>query len=248
VKRQIILPLGKLLLAVLVLASGAIYTFRKMTELPQVAPFSLSSTSPNDSYAIKVERKKQEMTPLDPWTWNLSLSVEGRAGQTLNDELVGKGDDSTNIWFPSFIVPELAWVNESTFKLTGKDPLPDSRCDILTVTNDSAKVLAYFTVNGAGEQFFIVDFQPKQTMQLFIQPQSDKRASLSWLAGGGRFVDGGKMYEGKNFIVQGLYKAPAHYRMTINDAGLVISSQEFPIWSPAPPEDKNEKISSNITH
>jgi hypothetical protein len=201
----------------------------RIPDLPQEPPFSISAESPQGIYAVKVERKRKPFIPSnEPWSWKLFLGVSRQGQQSLSNEVVGAGDDSTNTGFPPFQVPELNWVSENIFRLAGKENSPHLMCDILFVRNKTDKTLSYFNISGHGDMFFVLDLSPGETVKLYAQPQT---TGLGWISGHGRLADGKQVSGGRNFSIHNLYEGPSYYCLTINEDQVVIVSREFEGWT-----------------
>lgn len=169
------------------------------------------------------------------------LSVQQQGKQTLNNQIVAVGDDSSNTGFPQRIVPELTWVTENMIRLSGKDILPDSQCDQVFVHNDTKSTLPYFSIQGGETKYFWLNVQPNESIQLFTQPQTDQGRDHSFLGADGIWETGKKIGAARSFEVRGKYKQPAHYCFTIKADAIDLVSLEFEGWDLVfDPEDEKK--------
>jgi hypothetical protein len=128
--------------------------------------------------------------------------------------------------------PAQHWVAEDILRLGGAEIIPQAKCDVLNVRNDTATPIAYLIISSRNgkpsEKFLVLDLQPQSTITLYAQPQTDQGADMSWIMCQTKFADGREIPAvGMNFAIAGLYKGPAHYCLIVEDGKVVIKSKEF---------------------
>ena len=189
-------------------------------------PFKFDTRSPNSIYSVQIERRQHKPTKQESYSWDLILSVSKQGQSLMSNTQVDDGDVSTHLTLPKY--PELNWVSENVFRLGEKNALPELQCDMLFVHNSTEKTVQHLIVEGHySEAFFVIDLQPGASVTLYAQPQTDKGQDRSEMAAHGQLVDGKKFNGYVSFEIRGLYKAPAHYCLTIQDDEVTIRSHEF---------------------
>jgi len=195
-------------------------------DIPDPPPFKIVSSSPQQTYAVTIERKQRKPTKEDWTSWKIYLSCYASQGQpALNEVEVAAGDFSTGPYYQKN--PRLNWVYENTFRLDDSASLPESKSDVLFVRNDSARELSYLIVSGdVGEWFYIMNLPPRTSMNLYALPQY-WRADSSWISASGQFINGGKVYHGLNFRMPHSAKGPGRYCLSVKEDGVTITSPDF---------------------
>src|SRR5215813_5959217 len=134
------------------------------TVLPERPPFKVVSSSPQQTYAVSVERKRREPTKEDWTSWKIYLSYASQGKQVLNEVEVDAGDFSNSPYYQE--TPRLNWVCENTFRVDDQTSLPESESDVLFVHNASASALSYLYISGeANERFFILNLEPQASLK-----------------------------------------------------------------------------------
>lgn len=211
--------------------------------LSEEPEYKLSGLSPKGVFSIQIEKRRNEVSESDPWTWKAFLSFTREGKPVLNEVQVGAGDASTG-GFPK--QPQLSWVHENAFRLGDEGQWPEAECDVLLVNNGTTNSLSYLMVGGARrEKFFILDLQPEFSVKLYAMPQW-QRGDMSWIAASGRFSDGRSIDAGQNFIIHDSGRGPGHYCLTIKDDQITIRSREFEGWRQKPLTDEEWKQLKDI--
>jgi hypothetical protein len=213
----------------LLIAGGAVISFisfiSSLTDEPKGPPFKIVSSSPQQNYAVTVDRKWLEHTEENPWNWKIYLSYVSQGQQVLNEVEVDVGEwSSSPYWTES---PQLNWIHDNVFRLADSASLPESECDVLLVRNDSTKAISYLYVSGeAKERFFILNLEPQASLKLHARPQL--RGDGSSIFASGRFADGGKVDGGKSFRFPRSGKGPGSYCLSVKEGGAVtVTSKDF---------------------
>jgi len=194
-------------------------------DLPERPPFKVVSSSPKQTYAVSVERKRREPTKEDSTSWKIYLSYASQGIQVLNEVEVEAGDYSNSPYYQE--TPLLNWVYENTFRLDDQTSFPESESDVLFVRNDSASALSYLIVSGeANERLFILNLEPQASLKLYARPQY-LRADSSWISASGQFINGEKVYHGLNFRMPHSAKGPGRYCLSVKEDGISITSLDF---------------------
>jgi len=194
-------------------------------DLPERPPFKVVSSSPQQTYAVSVERKRRELSEEDPTSWKIYLSYASQGQQVLNEVEVDAGDSSNSPYWDER--PQLNWIYENTFRLDDTGSLPESESDVLFVRNDSASALSYLYVNGeANERFFILNLKPQSSVKLYARPQW-KRGDSSGFSGSGQFINGGKVHGGKSFRLPHSAKGPGRYCLSVKENAITVVSRDF---------------------
>ena len=212
-------------------------------DIPEPPPFRIVSSSPQRTYAITVERKQREPTMEDWTSWKIYLSYTSQGQRILNEVVVADGDSSTGPYYKEN--PQLNWINENTFRLSDIASLPESKSDILLIRNDSANTLSYLIVSGdSGEWFYILNLAPQASLKLNALPQQrgSDYPSSSWISASGQFVNGGVVFDGKDFRIPPHEEGPGCYCFSVKEDGITIVSRDFEGWSRADftPEEKRQ--------
>jgi hypothetical protein len=220
--------------SLILIVVGAGILIDSWLEMPEPPPFRIVSSSPQQTYAITVERKRREPTKGDWTSWKIYLSYASQGQQVLNEVEVAAGDSSTGPYYREN--PQLNWVYENTFRLCDIAPLPESKSDVLLIRNDSANTLSYLTVSGgSGEWFYILNLAPQASLKLNALPQQGGGdfSSSSWISASGQFINGGIVFDGKNFRIPSYAEGPGCYCLSVKEDGITIVSRDFEGWSRA---------------
>lgn len=194
-------------------------------DLPERPPFKVASSSPKQTYAVSVERKRRELTREDPTSWIIYLSYASQGQQVLNEVEVDAGDSSSSPYWDER--PQLNWIYENTFRLDDTASLPESESDVLFVRNDSKSAVSYLYVNGeANERFFILNLEPQASLKLYARPKW-KRGDLIGFYGSGQFINGGKVHGGKSFRLPHSTKGPGRYCLSVKENAITVVSRDF---------------------
>src|SRR5262245_46719779 len=209
-------------------------------DLPEPPPFKLASLSPQQSYAVTIERKRREPAKEDWTSWKIYLSYTAQGQHVLNEVEVAAGYFSTGPHYRER--PQLNWVYENTFRVDDRASLPESESDVLFVRNDSANTLSYLCVSGdSGEWFYILNLAPQASTKLYARPQW-RSGDLSWVVASGQFINGGKLSAGQNFTMPQSAKSPGGYCINVKEDEITIASRDFEGWKTAEltPEEKKQ--------
>jgi hypothetical protein len=234
-----LIAVGAVVSLILIAIGGAVRFINSLTDEPERPPFKIFSSSPQQNYAITVERKRLEHTEKKSRDWEIHLSYASQGQQVLNEVKVDVGEwSSSPYWAES---PQLNWIHENTFRLDDTASLPESESDVLFVRNDSTKTISYLYVNGeANERFFILNLAPQASLKLHARPQW-KRGDVSWIEVSGQFINGGIVYDGKNFRFPRSAKGPGCYCLSVKEDGITIVSRDFEGWSRADLTSEQER-------
>jgi hypothetical protein len=220
-----LIAVGIVISLILAVIGAAISFISLLGDEPERPPFKIVSSPPQQTYAVTVERKKLEVNRENPWSWKIYLSYASQGQQVLNEVEVDAGDSSNSPYWDER--PQLNWIYENTFRLDDTASLPESESDVLFVRNDSKSAISYLYVNGeANERFFILNLEPQAFMKLYARPQW-KRGDSSWISANGRFIDGGKVYSGKNFRIPRSAKGQGRYCLSVKENAITIVSRDF---------------------
>ena len=123
--------------------------------------------------------------------------------------------------------------SHNILRLGSKNRLPQAQCDKVFVYNETANIVTYLQFNGAAyEEFLLFDLEPHSSAKVYAQPQTDEMADTSWIGSEGKFDNGSKIFGDGEFWIYKLYNGTAHYRLTIKDNKIIVTSREF-----KPPKD-----------
>src|SRR5262245_53954289 len=192
IKTLSLIAIGAVTSLILIVVGGGIL-IDSWLEMPEPPPFRIVSSSPQQTYAITVERKQREPT-IEDWTsWKIYLSYTSEGQRVLNEVVVAAGDFSTGPDYKKN--PQLNWIYENTFRLSDIASLPESKSDVLLIRNDSANTLSYLIVSGdSGEWFYILNLAPQASLKLNALPEwGGGYSSLGWVSAYGQFINGGKV-------------------------------------------------------
>jgi len=218
---------GMIALLLLGGVSGLVYyAFHAGVESPS---FTFTTTSPNNTYTVQL--KEQAAISRVPFSGHgnhaVSLSVLKVGGRTVENEGLYGGDVYDDRFLDLFPVHD--WISESIIRFGKKDTIPQSQHDEVYVANNTNQVITYLTLRAKKDEMILqFDLQPKSVVKLYVEPQSDQRADLSWIWCKGKFVSGQNILEtGTNFKIRGKYNGPAHYCVSVKDQQVSIESREF---------------------
>jgi hypothetical protein len=220
--------------SLILIVVGVVRMINSWLDIPEPPPFRIVSSSPQQTYSITVERKQREPT-IEDWTsWKIYLSYTSQGQRILNEVAVADGDSSTG---PDYTEnPQLNWINENTFRLSDVASLPESKSDVLLIRNDSPNTLSYLIVSGgSGEWFYILNLAPQASSKLNALPQQWEAAysSSSWISADGQFINGGIVFDGKNFRIPYYIISSNYYCISVKDDGITIVNRDFEGWSRA---------------
>jgi hypothetical protein len=225
------IAVGVVISLILTVIGAAISFISSLGDEPERPPFKIISSPPQQTYAVTVERKKLEVNKENPWSWKIYLSYASQGQQVSNEVEVDAGDSSSSPYWDKS--PQLNWIYENTFRLDDTASLPESESDVLFVRNDSKSAISYLYVNGeANERFFILNLEPQSSVKLCARPQW-KRGDSSWISTSGRFINGGKVYGGKNFSMPPSAKGPGRYCLSVKENVITVVSRDFEGYEPA---------------
>lgn len=131
-----LIAIGALTSLILIVVGGGIL-IDWWLEMPEPPPFKIVSSSPQQTYAVTVERKQREPTREDWTSWKIYLSYSSQGQRVLNEIVVAAGDFSTGPYYRKN--PQLNWIYENTFRLDDRASWPESKSNVLLIRNDSAK-------------------------------------------------------------------------------------------------------------
>jgi hypothetical protein len=210
-------------------------------EMPEPPPFRIVSSSPQQTYAITVERKQREPTREDWTSWKIYLSYTSQGQPVLNEVEVAAGDFSTGAHHKEN--PQLNWIYENTFRLSDIASLPESKSNVLLIRNDSANTLSYLILSGgSGEWFYILNLAPQASLKLNALPEwGGGYSSLDWVSAYGQFINGGKVSDGKNFRIPPYSKDLGCYCLSVKDDAITIVSRDFEGYNRAALTSEEEK-------
>jgi hypothetical protein len=212
--------------------------------MPEPPPFRIVSSSPQQTYAITVERKQREPTREDWTRWKIYLSYTSQGHRVLNEVVVAAGDFSTGPYYRKY--PQLNWIYENTFRLSDIASLPESKSNVLLILNDSAKTLSYLIVSGAlGEWFYILNLAPQASLKLNALPEwGGDHSSLDWVSAVGQFINGGKVSDGMKFRIPPYSKDLGCYCLSVKEDAITIVSRDFEDYEfrGFTPEERNQNI------
>jgi hypothetical protein len=196
-------------------------------EMPEPPPFRIVSSSPQQTYAITVERKQREPTGEDWTSWKIYFSYTSQGQRVLNEVEVAAGDFSTGPYYREN--PQLNWIYENTFRLSDIASLPESQSNVLLIRNDSANTLSYLIVSGGlGEWFYILNLVPQASLKLNTQPEwGAGYSSLDGVSAEGQFINGGKVSDVKNFRIPPYSKDLGYYCLSVKEDAITIVSRDF---------------------
>src|SRR5262245_2189112 len=225
IKTLSLIAIGAVTSLILIVVGGGIL-IDSWLEMPEPPPFRIVSSSPQQTYAITVERKQREPT-IEDWTsWKIYLSYTSEGQRVLNEVVVAAGDFSTGPDYKKN--PQLNWIYENTFRLSDIASLPESKSDVLLIRNDSANTLSYLIVSGdSGEWFYILNLAPQASLKLNALPQGGGAySSSSWISADGQFINGGEFSVGKNFRIPS-YAKPGCYCFSVKENAITVVSRDF---------------------
>lgn len=202
-----------------------------------IAAFSLSCvtagasqtriTSPNKTYALSFTDDIEANQGLMFENRVIWFSLSKNDVVVLEKELFAR-DKAYKL--PRFTdkYPRQEWKAENVLRLGEHNPLPDSSCNEIIVSNMTSDVITYFDVIIlTPERFLIFDLHPGSSIKLYAQPESD-------LTNGTVIITGGKISGNQNierkqatFHSQSGLSATTRYCITITDWGIAISSRDY---------------------
>src|SRR5262249_12665174 len=147
--------------------------------------------------------------------WNLYLSyypsrIEAQGRGSLNEVEVASGDFSTGPYYSKN--PQLNWISENIFRLSDRPSLPESKCNVLSVSNDGASALSYLAVSGgSGEWFYILNLPAQASTNLYSEPPCCG-GDLSWIEASGLFHTGERVSDGRDFTA---YNFAGRYSLSV---------------------------------
>jgi hypothetical protein len=222
----ILIAIGAVTSLILIVV-GAGILIDSWLEMPEPPPFRIVSSSPQQAYAITVERKQREPTREDWTSWKIYLSYTSLGQRVLNEVVVAAGDSSTGPYYKEN--PQLNWIYENTFRLSDIASLPDSKSNVLLIRNDSASTLSYLIVSGgSGEWFYILNLAPQASLKLNALPERlGGHSSLDWVTADGQFINGGEFSVGKSFRIPPYSKDLGCYCLSVKEDAITIVSRDF---------------------
>jgi hypothetical protein len=104
-------------------------------------PYKLVTSSPSRTYEVRLGEEIKSEASGDPWPYKVFLSISKHGRLTLDKELIYSNDD----WDLRFgdICSEYIWVSDDILRLGGKNMLPESSRDVITVWNQTKKEITY---------------------------------------------------------------------------------------------------------
>jgi hypothetical protein len=227
--------------SLILIVVGVVRMINSWLDIPEPPPFRIVSSSPQQTYAITVERKQREPTREDWTSWKIYLGYTSQGQRILNEVVVAAGDSSTGPYYKKN--PQLNWVLENTFRLSDIASLPESESDVLLIRNDSANTLSYLIVSGgSGEWFYILNLAPQASLKLnaLSQQSEGPYSSSSWISADGQFINGGMVSDGKDFRSPS-YAGPGCYCISVKEDGITIVSRDFEGWERADLTSEEER-------
>jgi hypothetical protein len=237
-----LIAIGAVTILILIVVGVVRILINSWLDIPEPPPFRIVSSSPQQTYAITVERKQRKPTREDWTSWKIYLSYTSQGQRILNEVVVAAGDSSTGPYYKEN--PQLNWIRENTFRLSDIASSPESKSDVLLIRNDSANTLSYLIVSGgSGEWFYILNLAPQASLKLNALPQQWGRdfPSSIWVSADGQFINGGKVSDGKDFRIPSYTEGPGYYCFSVKEDGITIVSRDFEGRSPADFTSEEEK-------
>lgn len=184
----------------------------------------LSTISPDTTYQVDC---KEEVGSQASSHHEVRCDVLKEKRPIIKNELLYEGGFYDNRF--SELFPEYSWVSTSVLRFGRQDSVLPSQHDEVIVANETDQTLTYLRLDvGKYEAFLLFEVQPKSSLTLNVQPQSDEGRDSSYVGCKGRFDDGNLIAEAAgNFGVRGRYRGRSHYAVKITNKGVLISSQEF---------------------
>lgn len=189
--------------------------------VPRDESYSIERVSPNGVYTIRL---KESLTDPDRWESRLDLLRSGKP--MIENQLFS----SLRKWDGPFIDahPKSEWVNDSVFMLGQNSISRGLENDVIEIENNGSENFRYFVVNtGRQNMYVLFNFGRGDQMTLSTQPQTEANADFSEFNYWGKMEQGRELRQGvAGFRIMGQYRNPAHYKITITDSGVVITSLE----------------------
>jgi hypothetical protein len=194
--------------------------------------YSLTTVSPRNTYRIRLEETKTEVSIQNLWPYKVFLNLEKNGQVIVNNAILYSGDD----WDARFgnIASEAEWVSEKIVRF-GREKANAARpYDWIEFHNDSGQTLTYVLISwtisnpNPNERFLLLDVKPDEQIRVRATSQADAGADLSGIGCLGRFESGKDLsMVTRNFKIVGKYKSPSHYFVTVKDNETLIESQEY---------------------
>ncbi|HEV7396132.1 MAG TPA: hypothetical protein VGN86_06445 [Pyrinomonadaceae bacterium] len=182
--------------------------------------FRLSSDSPHKVYQLQLREELE-----DNGKHRVVMSLKKNGAVKFADEPLYGGSK----WDARFerLFPEHNWVMESVVHFGHKTSTPPERNDVIDITNNSKNSVSYLSVlTGSQDSFLLFDLEPGATVHVSAEPQTDRKADFSEFTYWAKLNDG-TVRGNSAFNIRGKYTGPSHYVVSVTDAGVFISSNEF---------------------
>lgn len=192
-------------------------------------PREFSSASPKGTYTVRFEEKPRKETDFfhsrASYVYDTYFKILKHEHILVGEELLTRGE----IWGQRFseVYKDRIWVSDNVLRSSSSPLPPQSQCDEIAVSNNTAKSISFLTISTPSEVFLFCGILPFTNTRIYSTSQSDNITDYSNIGARCQFNDKSSISFGEDFLVKGKYKGPSHYSVEVTEISIVITSQEF---------------------